>query len=141
LNTIDNSRVDYSAEAVGRQHLRSQLLAVECIAHRRASSPVYHRVCDKLGAGSVQCVNDAATDVATLFATLTGTDVRPFSGCTEKDPLEGNERLQISNLFLPASVTEEVGKRMNQSHRSEGRVPQRVKHPQRESLSVIGLRV
>jgi hypothetical protein len=84
---------------------------------------------------------DAATDVATLLSTLTGTDVRPFSGCTEKKPLEGNERLQISNLFLPPSVTEELGKRMNQSHRSEGRVPQRVKRPQRESLSVTGLRV
>jgi hypothetical protein len=31
--------------------------------------------------------------------------------------------------------------RMNQAHRSERRVPQRFKHPQRESLSVTGLRV
>ena len=31
--------------------------------------------------------------------------------------------------------------RANEAHRSERRVPQRFKHPQRESLSVTGLRV
>jgi hypothetical protein len=53
----------------------------------------------KLGAGRVRCLYDAATDVATLFATLTCTDV---GGRAEKKPLEGNERLQISNLFYPS---------------------------------------